>query len=391
MAGQPLGAGAGAVAAVPFTDAVGPKAKTERDPRGPVHREPFGRKRIQRQRIVAVRRVIAPPVELGHQDIDKPFGQPAGGVAVLRAVAQRRLPLRRNAEPHPGRPGDRAAGFYQRIDIPAPPIVERQRGAGPLAVGRIVGRVKGFVGRRVEIVVHVDAVDCVVFAELGYAVGDVPAHIGAGRVKVQPAAGGLDPVGAGVGKVCLGQRRGRAAGLQAVGVHPGFKLKPPRVGLLDKDGERVKAGVFPLRAGCQVAERVERAWVERIPERPDLGQHDVRAKPRNVIKHGGGFGPERFGRRKVHPLPFQVGDPDRAVGELRGRSRRRGCLRYGAWRWFGRAFGRVFEGVFGAVFGQRPRHKRRRGKHEHKGGQPRQNGHPPPPTAPEIHKNPSPS
>ena len=125
----------------------------------------------------------------------------------------------------------------------------------------------------------------IVFAQLGHAVRDVLPHGGVGRVEIQPAFRLVHPARVQAGGVCGGQRGRAAARLQAVGVDPGFQLQPARVGGFHQQGQRVKTGVLPLRAGAQVAERVQRARVQRVPKRPHMRQHNVGPQRGDAVQH----------------------------------------------------------------------------------------------------------
>ena len=176
--------------------------------------------------------------------------------------------------------------------------------------GRKLRRIDAFFGRRVKIIVKVDAVHRVVLQKLGHALHHIVRRCRLGRVQIQPVAHCTHPFRVGVGKVVLCQiRRHGCRGPQPVGIQPRFHRKAAPVGLLQKDVQRVKTGVLPLHAGAQMAPREQLAFVKCIPEGPHLRKHRVQPKARAVFQHLHAPGAEAIRRGKIHCCPFQIAHP----------------------------------------------------------------------------------
>ena len=176
-----------------------------------------------------------------------------------------------------------------------------------------------------------DAVYIIVGAQLSHSIGYVLPHRRVGRVQVGTGIGVFDPIGVQRGRAGVAERRGQPS-LDAVGVDPGFQCKPPVVGGLHQQGQRVIAGVPPLLPGAKVAERVVAAGVECIPKGPHLRQHDSGPQVPDIVQYDRYIARKRLRRGKIHLLPFQVTDPHGAVGRgggwlCRGRGRRCGSGR----------------------------------------------------------------
>ena len=320
MAADPLGTGVGAI---PRADAVRTQPDIQLHARRAGQRRPRGRQPGKGVGRVAVFRVLLPPVELRRQVVHRSLPQPPRGVAVLQGVALLRVARRGRAEPHAVPPGHAVAKLHQSVDVLPPPVVQRER----RAAGGIVCRVEVRGGGGIKIVVEVDAVDGIVRTQFLDPVGNVLPHLGAGGVKVRAVCGVLYPAGVLPCGAVVAERRDKPR-LQAVGVDPRLQLQPARVGGLDEDRQRVKAGVDALRAGTKVAEREICAGVERVAEGAYLRQHDGAAQRADVVADFSCIGGEGIRRGKVRLLPFKVADPHRAVGRSRRRlPRRRRCGR----------------------------------------------------------------
>ena len=168
---------------------------------------------------------------------------------------------------------------------------------------------------RVEVVVEVDGVDVVLrdrVHDRGLAV--LPGLRDA-RVVVELAAVGDGPLG-----VELRRVRGREAGDvgrevhgDPVGVEPGVELEVAAVGLGDREGQRVVAGVAALGAGEVLRPRLQGRRPERVGGRANLHDDGVVALRDGQVVVPDELGLLRGGGEAGSARPVDVGhrrDPD---------------------------------------------------------------------------------
>ena len=265
-------------AAVAHADAVRAQAKIERHALCARVRQPRGHDVLKgKAGATALQRVAIAPVDLRAEIIHHLFfpacGQPRRHIAVLAVEVVVGIPLRTDAKAQ-----RRVCSLHRVVHlldqsghVLPPPCCKVCRTAG-----RKLRRIDAFFGRRVKIIVKVDAVHRVVLQKLGHTLHHIVRRCRLGRVQIQPVAHCTHPFRVGVGKVVLCQiRRHGCRGPQPVGIQPRFHRKAAPVGLLQKDVQRVKTGVLPLGAGAKVAERKIPAGVQGISKGPHMGKNGV--------------------------------------------------------------------------------------------------------------------
>ena len=235
--------------------------------------------------------------------------QPCGHIAVLLVEVVVRVALRADAEPQGGvcRLHGAVHFRHQRGNVLPPP-----RGKVGCAACRKLHRVHGGIGGGVKVIVKVDAVHRVVLQKLCHPLHHIVCGGRHGGVQVQPLPGGAQPVRVGVCQIILCQiRRHRRRGAQTVGVDPRLHPDAPAVRLGQKDIQRVKAGVFALHPGAQMAPREQTAAVQRIPEGAHLRQHGVQSQPGAIVQQLRCPGAEGVLGGEIQQRPVQIAHPHR--------------------------------------------------------------------------------
>ncbi len=276
------------------------------------------------------------PVELRGEVIHPAALQPEArvGVELVPGVEPRHAggeprapdPKRRNADAHP-----RLAlldlavhPLHEAVDVLAAPVAAGQRPAAArvAGIGRVVGKDEGAVAVRIRIeeVVDVEGVDVVALHHVVHDGDGVVLHVllagiepEADAVAGDAVARDAPEVGAEGGEV-RGSEARRVAGVAgAEGVEPGMHLEAAGARRVDRQLQRVVAGVHVGAPGEGGGPRFGAAGVQALAVHAHLEDHGVGAELRRPVEKGNQLGALLGGGQRGARRPVEVGhrrDPD---------------------------------------------------------------------------------
>lgn len=173
----------------------------------------------------------------------------------------------------------------QAVDVVAAPGVAAVEVAAVLLPALVVVERRVAVGVGVEEVVEVHAVDVVALDHVEDDVADPRLHLWVAGVEVG-LVGVLDePLGILLDGVVVDQvLQVRILQAHPVGVEPGVQLQTALVGLLDRERERVVAGIAALLAGQVARPRLLVRLVKGVRGRPDMQERGVEVHVAQGVK-----------------------------------------------------------------------------------------------------------